>query len=84
MVKRPLLGACLIFGGMWAIIFGIIWNLANYEDEGPRCTIVACPQSTLNWYWFVAESSTAIVAVGTVAVILGLWFIFRKAPKPSV
>lgn len=83
MVRRPFLGASLILGGMWAIILGIIWNLADYTDEGPRCTVAACPQSTLNWYWFVAEASASIVVVGAVALFLGMWFILRKATKPS-
>jgi ABC-type antimicrobial peptide transport system permease subunit len=83
MVKRPLLGAFLIFGGAWAIIFGVIWNLVNYEDEGPRCTVAACSQSALNWYWFVAETSASIVVVGAVLLILGVWLILRKAAKSS-
>jgi hypothetical protein len=82
MAKRPTLGASLIFGGVWVVIFGVFWNLVNYEDQGPRCTVAACPQSTLNWYWFVADASTAIVAVGVVALFLGTWFVLRRATKP--
>ncbi|HEV2120522.1 MAG TPA: hypothetical protein VGS11_10545 [Candidatus Bathyarchaeia archaeon] len=78
MAKKPILGASLIFVGAWSILFGIFWNLVNYEDQGPRCTVAACPQSTLNWYWFVADTSTAIVVAAVIAVIFGLWLIFRK------
>ena len=80
MARRPVLGASLIAGGLFAVGFGVIWNLANYQDQGPRCTIFACPQSTLNWYWFVADASTSIVVLGAVALILGVWFLPRKQP----
>ena len=83
MVKRTPLGAMLIFVGTLAIISGVIWNLVNYEDEGPRCTIAACSQSTLNWYWLVAEVSAAIVVVGAAVLILGAWFILRKATNET-
>ncbi len=83
MAKRTLLGAFLLFGATWAIILSVIWNLANYGDEGPRCTVAACSQSALNWYWFVAETSASIVVVGAVVLILGMRLILRKATKPS-
>jgi hypothetical protein len=83
MVKRTLVGAFLIFAGTWAIILGVIWNLVNYGDEGPRCTVAACSQSALNWYWFVAETSASIVVMGAVVLILGMWLILRKATKSS-
>jgi hypothetical protein len=78
MVRRPILGASLIAGGLFAMGFGALWNLANYQDQGPRCTIVACPQSTLNWYWFVADASASIVVLGSVAFVLGVWFMLRR------
>jgi len=83
MGKRTFLNASFVFVGVWAVILGVLWNLLNYEDEGPRCTIAACSQSTLNWYWFVAEASTATVVIGTVVVILGLWLSLRRANKPE-
>jgi hypothetical protein len=82
MARRPLLGVSLIVGGMLAVMLAVVWNLGNYQDEGPRCT-VGCAQSALNWYWFVAETSASIVVIGGVAAILGAWFTFRKASKPS-
>lgn len=79
-MNRLVSGALLVFGGFWAVVFGVIWNLANFEDEGPRCSVVGCPPSTLDYYWTVYETSTILAVVGIFAVGLGVWLLIRRHP----
>ena len=67
-----------MFGGAWAIIIGALWNVANLEDQGPRC-LGGCDPSATQYYWTVYEVSTLIVVAGVVAVFVGLWLLTRSS-----
>ena len=81
-MRRQLLGTLLIVGGTWAVLFGVIWNLVNLEDEGPRC-VVGCADSLLMYYWTVFEASTILVLLGLVVAVVGTWLLVR-ADHPRI
>ena len=79
-MNRVASGALSVFAGFWVAFFGIIWNLANFEDEGPRCSVIGCTPETLAGYWTVYEVSTILAVVGILAIGFGVWLVIRRHP----
>jgi hypothetical protein len=80
MALRSVSAVSLILGGVLAILFGAFWNLANYSDELPRCSIGGCSKIALQYYWSVFEASTLIVIAEVIVIILGVRLDLRE-PK---
>ncbi len=75
---RPLLGSGLFSIGVSAILFGVFWFLANWQDEVPRC-FGGCPYSTIQYYQTVFVASPIVALSGLIAAGLGAWLFTRRA-----
>jgi len=72
---RRITGVALTLAGVWAAVFGVLWNQFNLQDELPRCGAGgACAVSLLQYYWTVYEASTLLTVMGVVAAGFGVWF----------
>ncbi len=75
--RRPVQGAALSLAGVWGIILAVFWAVGNWEDEGPRC-LGGCAASLLQYYQTVYVASSVVVALGIVAIVLGVWLLIRR------
>jgi hypothetical protein len=69
-VRHPILGSGLVSSGVFAVLFAILWSLANLQDEGPRC-LTGCAPSLLRYYQMVYAASVVLAVFGSVAVVYG-------------
>jgi hypothetical protein len=76
-MNRTVSGTVLGFSGTLLVIVGSVWNIANLEDEGPRC-LSGCSASLLQYYWGVFEASTLVIVAGVLLVIAGTRLVIKQ------